>query len=172
MYKIRTYLLLFVVLMLLQTFLFNNLTISVYLNPLVYIAFVALLPLDTPRGWLLLAGLVVGLVADWTMAAAGINTISTVLIAFLRPTILDMLFGKENIRDGGTPSVERFGAGSFLQYLMIVVLLHHLVFFALEALSWSHLLTTLLRLVMSGAVTIACTWIASKLTTSKLSARL
>ncbi len=33
---------------LLQVFLFDNLSISIYLNPLVYVAFVALLPLDTP----------------------------------------------------------------------------------------------------------------------------
>ncbi|MEG1672461.1 MAG: rod shape-determining protein MreD [Alistipes sp.] len=172
MYSKFSYFTLFIVTLLLQAFLFNNLTISVYLNPLVYIAFVALLPLDISRGWLLLAGLVSGLAADWTMAGAGMNTIATVLIAYLRPFILDLLIGKENIREGGAPSSERFGAWDFLCYLSVVVLLHHFIFFLLEALSWAHIWSTLLRLVVSGVVSIGCTWLAARLMTSKFSARL
>ena len=48
MYRTLPYLGLFAAAALLQVFLFDNLTISIYLNPLVYIVFIALLPLDTP----------------------------------------------------------------------------------------------------------------------------
>lgn len=48
MYRTLPYLGLFAAVALLQVFLFDNLTISIYLNPLVYIVFIALLPLDTP----------------------------------------------------------------------------------------------------------------------------
>ena len=48
MHRTLPYISLFVVTVLLQVFLFDNLSISIYLNPLVYVAFVALLPLDTP----------------------------------------------------------------------------------------------------------------------------
>ena len=57
MYRTLPYLALFAATVLLQVFLFDNLSISVYLNPLVYIAFIVLLPLDTcpsccsGRGW-------------------------------------------------------------------------------------------------------------------------
>ena len=47
MYRTLPYLALFAATVLLQVFLFDNLSISVYLNPLVYIAFIVLLPLDT-----------------------------------------------------------------------------------------------------------------------------
>ena len=46
MHRTLPYISLFVVTVLLQVFLFDNLSISIYLNPLVYVAFVALLPLD------------------------------------------------------------------------------------------------------------------------------
>lgn len=171
MHKKFTYFLFFAVLWLVQTFLFDQLTVSIYLNPLVYVAFVALLPLETSRGAVLLAGLASGLAADWAMGAAGVNTISTVLVAFLRPGLLNLLFGKENIRDGGLPSPERFGDWGFLRYLLAVVLLHHFVFFALESLSWAHAGRMLLRLAVSGAVTVGCTWLAARVLTAKLTVK-
>ena len=47
MYRTLQYALLFLVAALLQIFLFNNLSLSVYLNPLVYVVFIALLPMET-----------------------------------------------------------------------------------------------------------------------------
>ena len=46
MVRILFYALLFLVSVLFQTFLFDNLAVSIYLSPLVYIAFIALLPID------------------------------------------------------------------------------------------------------------------------------
>ena len=74
MYRTLPYLALFAATVLLQVFLFDNLSISVYLNPLVYIAFIVLLPLDTPPVVLLGAGLALGVTMDGAMGAAGINT--------------------------------------------------------------------------------------------------
>ncbi len=166
------YFALFAVTQLLQAFLFNNLTLSVWFNPLVYIAFVALLPLETPHGLVLLGGLASGMAADWFMGAAGINTIATVFAAFLRPFLLALLFDKENIREGGIPSPERLGRWGFVRYLAVFVLLHHFVFFVLEALSWAHFGQTLLRLAVSGAATVGFTWLAARLFTSKLTVRI
>lgn len=171
MHKNLLYFFSFIVLWSLQTFLFNNLTLSIYFNPLIYMVFVALLPLETPRGVLLLAGLASGVAADWSMGAAGVNTIATVLVAFLRPMLLNFQLGKENLRDGGVPSPERLGAWGFLRYLLVFVLIHHFVFFALESLSWTHFLHTLLRLAVSSAATIACAWFMAHLITSKFSTR-
>ena len=92
MYRTLPYLGLFAAAALLQVFLFDNLTISIYLNPLVYIVFIALLPLDTPPAAALGAGLALGVTMDFAMGAAGINTIATLLIAFLRPTLAGMIW--------------------------------------------------------------------------------
>ena len=98
MYRILTYSALFAATLLFQVFLFDNLSISIYFNPLVYVAFVALLPLDAKPVVVLLAGLASGVAMDFAMGAAGINTIATVLVAFLRPTILGMLYGRDDVR--------------------------------------------------------------------------
>ena len=152
MHRTLPYLALFAVVVLLQVFLFDNLSISIYLNPLVYVAFIALLPLDTPPIVLLLSGLATGVTMDLAMGAAGVNTIATLLIAFTRPTLL--------------------GNRVFLNYLIVLVLVHHAVFFSLEALSWAHIVRTIVRTVASGAVSVAFIWVIARIFTAKLPVRI
>ena len=166
MYRTLPYLALFAATVLLQVFLFDNLSISVYLNPLVYIAFIVLLPLDTPPVVLLGAGLALGVTMD-----AGINTIATLLVAFLRPALLSLFCDRENLREGGVPSPERLGRRVFTDYLLLLTLLHHAVFFVLETLSWSHALHTLARIAVSSAVTALFVWIIARIFTVKFPVR-
>ena len=168
MYRTLPYLGLFAAVALLQVFLFDNLTISIYLNPLVYIVFIALLPLDTPPAAVLGAGLALGVTMDFAMGAAGINTIATLLIAFLRPTLAGMICGRDNVREGGIPSSARLGE----RKLMALTLVHHAVFFSLEALSWTHALHTLLRIVVSTAVSAGFIWIIARIFTAKIPVRI
>ncbi len=171
MYRTLTYLGLFVASVLLQVFLFDNLSISTYFNPLIYIAFIVLLPVDTLPIVLLGAGLAMGVTMDATMGAAGVNTISTLAIAFLRPTLAGILCGRDNIRDGGVPSPQRFGIRPFIHYLVAIVLIHHLIFFSLESLSLTHLLHTAIRIVVSSAASILFIWFIAKIFTAKLPLR-
>ena len=150
MHRTLPYLALFAVVVLLQVFLFDNLSISIYLNPLVYVAFIALLPLDTPPIVLLLSGLATGVTMDLAMGAAGVNTIATLLI----------------------PSTGRLGNRVFLNYLIVLVLVHHAVFFSLEALSWAHIVRTIVRTVASGAVSVAFIWVIARIFTAKLPVRI
>ena len=172
MYRTLQYALLFLVAALLQIFLFNNLSLSVYLNPLVYVVFIALLPMETTPIRMLLAGLAMGLAMDWTMGAAGVNTIATVFVAFVRIHLLNFVCGKENVHDGGVPSARRLGEKSFTVYLALTVVLHNAIFFYMEALSWSHALLTLLRLGVSTAVGVFFCWLIAQAFTSRLSPRI
>lgn len=172
MYRTLPYIGLFAVTVLLQVFLFDNLSVSIYLNPLVYIAFLALLPLDTKPVALLGAGLLLGVVMDYAMGAAGINTIATLLIAFLRPALVNLLFGQENAKEGGIPSANRMGQRTFIRYLLLLTLIHHTVFFLLEALSWSRLPLTVLRIAASTLLTAAFLWLIARIFNSKLPSRL
>lgn len=172
MYRTFPYFALFAVTVLLQVFLFDNLSISIYLNPLVYVAFLALLPMDAKPVVVLFAGLVLGITMDYAMGAAGVNTIATLLVAFLRPGILGMFYNREDAREAGIPSPERLGKRVFVEYLVVLVLLHHAVFFSLEALSWAHALHTLLRILLSSAVSVLFIWLIARLFTVKIPVRL
>ena len=99
MYRTVPYIVLFLILALLQIFLFDNLSISIYLCPLVYIGFIVLLPIDAPPVAVLFLALSMSVAMDWAMGAAGINTIATLPVAMLRRPLLQSVCGKEGIRE-------------------------------------------------------------------------
>lgn len=171
MYRTLPYLALFAATVLLQVFLFDNLSISIYCNPLVYVAFLVLLPMDAKPVVVLLSGLVLGVVTDCAMGAAGINTIATLFVAFLRPTLIGLLYGRDDAREAGVPSPERLGKRAFMEYLVTLVVLHHAIFFLLETLSWAHLAHTVVRILVSSAVSVGFIWLIMRIFTAKLPAR-
>jgi hypothetical protein len=153
MHRIPKYILLFIVLALLQVFLLGNLNLGVWVNPLVYVAFVVLLPMETRPLWVLLTGLMMGVAMDFLLATAGLNTIAILVTAFVRRPVMMLMLGKETVGDGGTPCSARLGAGKFMRYCAALVLVHCTAFFFFEAFGLHGFLLTLLKIILSTAVT-------------------
>lgn len=148
---------------LLQAFLFNNLNMSVYIYPLVYTAFVMLLPIQLPHVVVLLLGLLTGITVDVVSGTAGLHTIASLFSAFCRPLMLRLSIGKEEANEGGIPNARRLGTGAFLRYCSVFILIHSIAFFSFEALSWSYFHLTLLRILSSAAITIPLVYFAQML---------
>lgn len=171
MHRAGYYILLFAIVALLQTFFFNHLTLWSCFAPMVYITFVMMLPLNTPSILTLLSGLAMGVTMDLTMGTAGLNTISTLAVAYLRRPILDLILGSEIVRDGGIPTLLRMGQRQFVQYLIIVVVLHSVIFFGMEAFTTAYLWYQLLRLAVSASASILFVWLIMMLFTPKHASR-
>ena len=154
MHRTLQYAILFIVMVILQIFLFSRIGISVYVHPLVCIAFIVLLPMEIAPLALLGLGLLLGVTLDFFMATAGIHTVAALLAAFCRPALLNVLVGKDEVKDGGVPNVNRIGAKKFV---------HSTAFFLLEALSWSFFYRTALRIALSSAVTLPLVYFCQKL---------
>ena len=166
MHRITQYIVLFVILMLLQAFMFDNLALSTYFNPMIYIVFIILLPMDSLPVTVLLSGLVLGLSADFFTGGQGLNIAATLPAAFLRQPLLARLCDRDDLRDGGIPSAQRLGnEWRFMRLATAVVAVHHTLFFVLESFSWQQLPYTLLRIVLSGAFTLLFAWVAARLFT-------
>lgn len=163
MYRILEYTILFVVMVILQIFLFSRIGISMYVHPLVYIAFIILLPMEVLPVVLLSCGLLMGVTMDFFMASAGINTIATLFVAFCRPTLLNRLVGKDEVRDGGIPNVNRLGIGKFIKYALCMILLQCIIFFVFETLTLHFFYITLLRIVLSAVVTLLLVYFCQRL---------
>ena len=171
MHRAGYYILLFAVAALLQTFFFNNLSLWACFAPMVYMAFVLMLPLNAPSIVVLLSGLAMGVVMDWSMGTAGLNTIATLAAAYLRRPVLNLTLGSEVVRDGGLPSPSRMGQRQFVQYLVIMTVLHGVVFFGFEAFTTSYFWYQFLRFMVSTAASVLFVWLIMALFTSKHSAR-
>lgn len=154
MHKILEYTLLFFVLVILQVFLFSRIGISIYVHPLVYVAFLLLLPMEIPGALLLGLAFLLGITLDFFMGTAGINTVASLFTAFCRPGSLLLLVGKDEVKDGGVPNVNRLGAKKYWRYVGVLVSLHCVVYFLLETLSWQFFYLTLLRIFLSSLVTL------------------
>lgn len=140
----------FVVLILIQVLLLNNIQISGYIVPYVYILFILLMPFETP-GWLLLfSGFALGLSVDMFSQTMGMHTVATVFMAFLRSYILRTIAPRDGYETGTYPRIFYQGSVWFLKYAIILVLAHHLVLFYTEVFRFTDFFSTLLRVLLSS----------------------
>lgn len=143
----------FIVLVLVQVLILNQVQFSGFVNPYIYILFVMLLPLSTPRYGVLLSGFFIGLAIDIFSNSLGLHTAATVLVAYIRPYVLRAISGRED-EMSDYPGLKQNKFTWFLYYTAIMVFMHHFVLFFLEIYTFSHFLTTLYRIVLSSLFSI------------------
>ncbi|MBR3794018.1 MAG: rod shape-determining protein MreD [Alistipes sp.] len=171
MQKSLLYIAAFVVLVLLQIFLIDNIALSVYFHPLVYVAFVIMLPLDMKPVWVLLCSTLMGLTIDTLTGMAGINVMATAAVGFLRPALLHAAVGRSTDAADTIPALHRLSTKHLAWFIVLVVVLHSVIYFFMESLSLSNALHTFVRLVVSDIVAIALIWYIIKLFTEKIITR-
>ena len=142
----------FVGLVLLQVLLLNNIEIAGIINPFLYIYLIIALPIQTNRVLLLIGGFVLGLTIDMFSNTWGIHAMATTLIAFLRPYILRLTSTQEEM-DRVVPRFRTMG-GDYVKYIILMVFIHHLALFSLEAFSFDYFWIVLLKTLVSSVITI------------------
>lgn len=170
-YPLMRYVFMVLSVMAFQMFFLNNIIISVYFAPVVYVAILVLLPINMPSFAVFLTGLTVGLAADAVTGGAGLYTLALLPVAFFRRYLLRLLCGEEALREGGIPSPERMGVKRFWRYMSAMVLSFMFIIFVTESFSAARLWTVLLRFVVSGGVSVAFTWMIVRIFVSKLPAK-
>jgi rod shape-determining protein MreD len=144
----------FVVIVLLQVFIFNNIEISGFINPYFYIIFILLLPIGTPASLVLLLGFLLGLSIDIFSETIGMHTAATVFIAFIRPFILKFFAPHDGYQSGSLPRISFYGLPWFIKYTTILVFSHHLILFYIEMFRMQDFFFTLFRVILSSIFTI------------------
>jgi rod shape-determining protein MreD len=143
----------FIVLILLQILLFNNIQFSGYVNPFVYIMFILLLPIEIHAWALLLISFGTGLVIDIFSGTPGMHSSATLLAGFVRPYILRVISPRDGYEPGVSPSMLIYGFRWFLLYAGLIVLIHHTLLFYLEVFRFTDFFRTLLRVLLSSLFT-------------------
>lgn len=157
----------FVILILLQLVVFNNLQLSGYINPYIYVMFILILPYEI-SGWLLLIiGFLTGLTVDTFMNTFGMHSSATLLMAFLRPYVLTLFTDREDINQKGSPSMKINGFVWFLKYSIALIFMHHLSLFFIESFTFTSFFHTLWRVILSTLITTIFILIGQLLTVKK-----
>ncbi len=144
----------FMVLVLVQILVLNNIQVSGYIVPHIYILFILLLPFETPRWLLLIAAFALGITVDLFTQTHGMHAAATVFIAFLRPWVLEMSAPRDGYEPGTFPRVFYYGFQWFLRYTVILVLAHHIFLFYLEIFRFTEFFSTLMRVLLSSLLSI------------------
>lgn len=143
----------FLLLVIVQVLFLNNLQFT-FCTPYIYILFILSLPVSCPRWLDLIAGFVLGLTIDMFSNTLGLHTFACVLIAYLRYFTIKLFVSEEN-RITNIPSFHSFGVMPYIKYVVLLTVVHHTVLLALETMTFVNWWITLLRIVISSAVSIA-----------------
>jgi rod shape-determining protein MreD len=140
----------FLVVILFQVLVMDNVMINGYMIPYVYLLFILLMPFETPRWTQLVLGFLLGMGIDLFLNTPGMHTAATVLVAFIRPYLLNLLAPRDGYDTDSFPRIHYYGFLWFLKYTLIIVVIHHFLLFYLEVFQLKDFLTTLSRVILSS----------------------
>ncbi|MDR2805721.1 MAG: rod shape-determining protein MreD [Dysgonamonadaceae bacterium] len=144
---------LFILLIALQISLFDKIHLFGYATPLLYIYFIIKLPGAMNRNWTLALSAVLGLCVDLFNYTLGMNMLACVVIGLSRQSFLDW-FAPRDLYENYFPSFHSLGKAAFLRYALMMALLHHIVLFTTESLSFFDPLSLIFRITGSLVLTI------------------
>src|SRR5450432_1836875 len=125
------------------------------ITPYIYFLFILWLPFKIGRRQLMLLAFVIGFCLDCFMKTYGLHTAPCVLIAYLRPFLINLLISQEGAESNyNEPSIKSMGFAPYFTYIAILTLLHHSLLFFLEALQTGGYLYFILKCLLSSAISL------------------
>jgi len=137
---------------LLQVLVLNNIYFAGIFSPYIYVAFLLLLPLNTPKGISLVLAFFLGLSIDMFTNTVGMHAGASVFLAFSRPYIMNYLVAGNQF-DQADPSISVMGLRWFSMYTIILVFLHHIFLFFIEIFRFSAFFETMFTVILSTLLT-------------------
>lgn len=145
-------LLYFVVFVLIQVLVLNNIHFLRIATPFLYLYFIIKLPVGMSQAKVVFFSFLAGLAIDMFSNTPGMHAASCTLAGFLRESLIHLYMGKD-LPDGIYPSYKTFGYGGFFRYVLTFVIIQHVALFLLESLTFFDPLFLVLRIFASVVMT-------------------
>lgn len=144
----------FAVFILVQVFVLNKIPpLHQFVIPSIYFLFILWLPFSVSRIGLLVIGFITGMTLDFFTTTPGLHAAACVLIAYLRPFVINVLTPKDptefNYRE---PSPKAMGWTPYLVYAFTLTLFHHGYLTLLEWLSFGTFFQFLIKIITTTAI--------------------
>lgn len=146
---IITQLIRFVLFVLIQALVFNQLEIGLGIQVMIYPLFLMLLPFETSVLVLLLLAFIMGLSIDAISDTYGLHTSSLLIVAYMRPIIFNIFAPREGYDTIKEASFFEMGQRWFISVFGLLLLIHHLWFFVFEMFNMSELPLILQKTILS-----------------------
>lgn len=148
------YIVRFILLVFFQVVIINNVDISTYVNPYIYVAFILSLPYNTKPWLVLVLSFILGIAMDTFSSLPGPHIAATVLLGYVRRFYIIFSTNKDDQNTKIEPSITSKGPIGFLVYATVLVFIHHFLLFFLEAFTFNQFFGTLTRIFFSSLFTI------------------
>ena len=137
-----------------------------YGAPLVCPIIVITLPSGTSRSAALLWGFGTGFIADIFAGTPGISSAALTFIALLQPPLLELMAPRDSDEELH-PSFSTMGRWNYLQFIAMLLFLHHIVWFALEGFSYFFLKDIIISMGISYVASLLLITLAEHVRDSK-----
>ena len=151
------YFLMFLLLLLLQRFVFDNIFIQGIERPLIFFFFILVLPRMQPWAMLLI-GFLTGFFYDIMYHTPGIHAAACVALAFIRDGIMKQFLNDES-EDDYSAHISNLGFSRFFFFILICSVIFHLIVTLLNAFSFNNLAASLLNVVLNTASSVILIYI-------------
>ena len=142
----------FVVLVLIQVLVLNNIHFLRVATPFLYLYFILKMPVGTSRTNVVFFSFLIGLVIDIFSNTPGMHAAACTFAGFIREPLIRLFMGKD-LPEGIYPSYKTFGYGGFFRYTLLFVVIHHVTLFLIESLTFFDPLFLALRIGASVVTT-------------------
>ena len=119
-----------------------------------------MLPFQTPKWLVLILAFIIGISVDMFSNTGGMHAAASVLMAFLRQPVLKLISPRDGYDIVQRPTIQQFGFGWFFSYVGILVLIHHLCLFYMEAFHFTDFFSTFLRVILSTLFTLSLIFVS------------
>lgn len=144
----------FAAFILIQVYVLNKIPhLHRFITPYIYYLFILWLPFSMSRMTLLFVGFFTGLVLDYFMMTPGLHAAACLLVAYIRPFIINLLTPKEATEfTYREPSAKAMQWTPYTFYVFILTLLHHGYMVFLEWLDFGSFLDFLIKVVATTGI--------------------
>jgi hypothetical protein len=149
----------FVLLVLVQVLVVQNINLTGYVILMPYVLFLLSLPFETNKVLVMLLGFVLGVSIDYFYDSSGLHAAACTLLGFARYYVLKYIAPREGYDAGVRPTIEDMGVEWYLRYAGTLVVIHHFALFYLEMFRFSEFFSTLLRVMLSSIATVGLIYV-------------
>ena len=144
----------FVVLVMLQVFLFKNMGYYNLATPFPYILFILLLPVGIPNFILFFLAFLTGITVDAFYDTLGVNAAACAALAWGRIHFIRITLQSDQHESQMTPLVGNVPFAWYFLYVSVLSLFHHAVLFMLETFTFHQFHYTVTRILLSCIFTV------------------
>ncbi len=129
----------FILFVLVQALVLNHMpALHGFVTPYLSFLFLIWLPFNVSRPWMLILGFITGFTLDLFTKTPGLHASACLWLAYMRTPLLKLLLPGETkeLKTGSSPSVRSMGLTTYILFVVLLTLFHHVWLVMLEWMSF------------------------------------